>query len=1437
MKNTILTKLIASLLVITLTIANFLLIGKETYAIFEPTEGVDSSNIDAVITNELEKYIRMKNIGVLVQFSTYIDKIDEYDNTGEKQIKIKIPEINGKLPINENDVSIIKYNSFEYSKKYENGQLTIYLEDFDYLKYFKIVCIYPEDAFENNVEKEISTTLKSKDAEMINVKNTIELIEEQGEITNLNAYGDIIYKGLMYKNIENENYETTYQEEGNIETSYILNNTVSFNETSSEFIGKENNKIDATTYFNETRFSMLNLKNTLGDNFKVIVSDGNSQYILDKETKTEEDGDTLLIKYPEKINGISISTSEVISTEEPIMFKNYKTMITNNTRKTIIKDISKLETAYSINNNNGIITTYLKEPYLNTNIELDKNKTQLTALSDNDVNILITLITNQEDRDLLYNNPTLKIKMPTNVTVKELKNVTIAGGDGTLEINSYDIDNEGNIIVTLNGEQKNYIETIYNTQISINAILEVNKLIVNTRDYFKIEASNKDSKNIYENYSDQINISTYSNLLTYLQIENFDDNGNKIEIYNEGENAKQINCAKVAGQTIKVNVATINNYEIDLKNVSINVNAKYTNKNGETINLNMNEKDGNENYTGIDDDIDRATKKSIALNLSIPNEIDYNEKIEIELEVKYSIEGEKYSQSLKGTLYTETKNNNMNSELLENEKITMQTTAQLADGTVLKEGDSVYEGETITYTTTITNNTNKDIKNVNVKAIVTNGKIYGLKGIQMTNPEMYEGIKTEYKYEELDTNEIVFDTIETLGTEPVAMTYETVVQQVEEGQNIESLVNVNADDFETSSKITNKIQQADLKLNIARRFTETVDVYSTYLLDTAIKVENLSGKDLQDVILKVYLKDGLLWDENKNINVYSKDYSEQLDIAKIQSWDEENKILTIQIENLEKDSIININCDPTVEKISLDKLESEASIYVVANDKYKSNSLKKKVLQSELGLSVSLESDVKGGTKLKTGDEVTMTAKIKNTGIKSGTIEIKYEIPYGLKLQGAKSSDGKEVNIYNEKSLDYFTTINSNGEIVLECKFTVDTAETLNETCSNIVKVEHNYETINSNEIAFELDLDYIPGENDPSVPDKPDIPDTPDNPKDPETPDTPTNPDAKYELSGTAWLDENKDGKRDNEEKVLEEIKIRLLDSKNNNNFLKDSEGNIIETTTKKDGSYKFTDIPEGKYLAVFEYDTTIYEITEYQKEGISEEFNSDVLDYVLMEDNNSKNVGITKTIDLNENISNIDIGLRYLPKFDLKIDKYITKVTTQTSLGTTMTEYQGTKFAKAEIKRQYLEGATLIIEYTIKITNAGELAGYVNKIVDNMPEDMQFKSELNKSWYIGTGGKLYNNSLSDLEIKPNESQEIKLILVKNMTKNNTGSSINTAEIEEYTNNKELEDIDLTNNKASATMIITPATGEAMIYTIIVTLSLGIIGVGIYFIKRKVIG
>ena len=273
---------------------------------------------------------------------------------------------------------------------------------------------------------------------------------------------------------------------------------------------------------------------------------------------------------------------------------------------------------------------------------------------------------------------------------------------------------------------------------------------------------------------------------------------------------------------------------------------------------------------------------------------------------------------------------------------------------------------------------------------------------------------------------------------------------------------------------------------------------------------------------------------------------------------------------------------------------------------------------------------------------------------------------------------------------------------------------------------------------------------------------------------------------------------------------------------------------TTKEDGSYELT-LPQAKYIIIFMYNNENYYITTYQAKKVSEDVNSDAVSKTLKIDNKDTTVGTTDIIDLSENKENIDIGLIFRNKFDLQLEKYVSKMVITNNEGTKTHNFDNEELAKVEIASKYLSGSTVVVEYKIKVTNIGDIDGYVKNIVDYMPTDMTFSSDLNKDWYQ-SGKDLYNEQLADKKLNPGESTEVTLILTKTMTESNTGLVNNTAAIKSSYNEKSFLDANTENNTGLADVIISVKTGAA-IRLALFTLSLTIVIAGVaYFITKKYI-
>ena len=483
------------------------------------------------------------------------------------------------------------------------------------------------------------------------------------------------------------------------------------------------------------------------------------------------------------------------------------------------------------------------------------------------------------------------------------------------------------------------------------------------------------------------------------------------------------------------------------------------------------------------------------------------------------------------------------------------------------------------------------------------------------------------------------------------------------------------------------------------------------------------------------------------------------------------------------------------------------------------------------GCTVSQNCDIKTST-VSVGETINYTVKVTNIGGASiGNLSIKDIVPDGLKFEEATYTYNGET--YTSKMSGTNTAsvvlpgLQPGESIDVILKMTVqplNAGETQKEI-TNAVSVEANDAVVaEANKITHTIVGKGGSITNDPT---------------------TGEIQEGTYRITGTAWLDADENGKLDENEEKLAGIKVMLIDSASGKIAKDIVTGQDKVVTTDENGLYVFANIKPGKYIVAYVYDNAKYALTAYKKEGVAETLNSDATSTTLKINNETVNAAATDTIEItNANANNLNIGLIVNKKFDLKLDKTVAKVSVTDSKGTKVNETKNSKLAKIDLNAKTIDTANVVIEYKITVTNEGQVPGYVKKVVDYLPKELTFVSNLNEEWYQAEDGNVYNASLSNTLLNPGETKELTLILTKKMTANSTGNINNVAEIYEATNDLGLKDYDSTpankvqkeDDISSADVILGIKTGEIYVYILITVLSIGILGVGAYLIKKKVL-
>ena len=114
-----------------------------------------------------------------------------------------------------------------------------------------------------------------------------------------------------------------------------------------------------------------------------------------------------------------------------------------------------------------------------------------------------------------------------------------------------------------------------------------------------------------------------------------------------------------------------------------------------------------------------------------------------------------------------------------------------------------------------------------------------------------------------------------------------------------------------------------------------------------------------------------------------------------------------------------------------------------------------------------------------------------------------------------------------------------------------------------------------------------------------------------------------------------------------------------------------------------------------------------------------------------------------------------------------------------------------------------------------------------------------MNKDWYVGKDGIAYNTSLGNTVINPGETKEITLVLTKQMDENGNGIVHNTADLAEVYNEYGANHLGQSTDEAKSADVIIGLKlggGEILAYISLIIATLGVIGLGAYYINKKVL-
>ncbi len=1355
--------------------------------------GAESYSTDIKV--ELEKYVNFKisdqDKGTLAQYNikTSIKQEEgkEYSPAKSNELKVSLNQINGKYPYAVKVLAI--------STELTNGKKEEIKEDYEYNQTAGEVVIKTSN--EDEKGEPINSEKPAEDAKdeyiVICYYDTYEETPEEKEIGL-----KVSLKVVLFEDDKVIDYQNEYKEkvkENISELTSVLYNT---DEIYNGYI--KSNVINGTTYntqYTQTQSIVISKKEAQE---KLNILEDNTFVRLSKDENNEE-------------------VEKDIGNNGKLIYKSTK--IKKSDIEKILGEEGKLEILDKNNNVLALIdkdTTFAEDGTVTINYK-------------DEIESIIVKTSEIKNEGILKLENTKEIKS-TMVEAKNIEVKTVEKVTGTKEkiekVNNEDVTTD---VETFTNSYENKAE-IKDAQLDVNFTVSNTKWTNAQQNEVTFEAlinANSTNKNMLKDSMVKIELPSEVEKVILGESSVMYSNGLKLQkpVLEKTSKGNIVICAKLLG--------TQNEY--------------------------------NENDLGLVTDI--KIPASIILNKDMDNK---DSNIKYTYTNKFTLDGKEEGITKEDTIQLESYNSQTvesNNSVLTTTPLNTQSMVQTVNveglkmevepvrgDTVLKEGDTVYEGEFIKYNIKVTNTSNQKMDNVKVIGTIPEGTVYAELDAD------YHSIwgKYEYKYDEnIKEKEINIGSLE--AGKSTTVFYEVKVNNLEEGKTENSLISniklyINSNQA-SNYEVNNVVKNSDINLFVTSELNGIEDTGWNYF----VKITSKQDKNTE---VKVKLPEIFGVDTIK----YAKEE------GSIQGTNiSEDNLVTIPVElkaNETKEILIEgvMDSKKITNKTEASEIELKSYATIEENDKiYKSN--ENRILFGYDNISIVMSSDNEG-EDVKEESEIKYKITLKNIGksnlpgkytyfrltdylpekLNPKTLSYEYweedkeyiDEENGIftgkrtfsKKKQEQSIQGYILDENNEKmpSVDIYFTIpygeSVNIEVTAEADYVAQKTKIENSayiTGDTIDSKQSNIITHNIIPADYEIDDGNNGNDNDNKG--------NEDNNTGNE--DNGSDITEKHSISGVAWVDKNEDGKRQDDEQLLSGITVMLVDIENANKIKE-------EQVTDENGKYSFANLESGKYIVIFKYDSDNYTLTQYKVANASSDYNSDFVQKEIGINGVKTKVAVTDILSVNANIANIDMGLIKNKICDLRLDKYISKVTVKTSNDVKEYTYDKKNLAKVEVKAKEINGATLVVEYKIVVTNEGELETTASKIVDYLPEGLDFSTELNNSWIKTKDGKVYNTSLANKAIKPGESAEVTLIATVNLTENATGTYTNIAEIAEISNSLNAKDVDSTPNNnvnteddySKAELIVSISTGKELIYIGITIISLILFGIGIKFVKNK---
>lgn len=1461
---------------------NSLPIKESEISIVAPTiEGMVPSNVYVVANSTLGT--NGKNVGEVV----FSEDNWEY-NQEENKLNIKIT----------NDKELVKVDEYEDEYLHDAEEEIIEEERFfngsgvdEYLVTYTFMgakVLDEEITATSEIEAKQTTFSGVEAEEKVNIvtnRNNYEnlLNGKIGDIVSLNIENgtEEVSKAYTYVNYNNSNkYEVELSSENIVNISYTeIVESLNLVDVENVYVDKEGNvQENNDIYYKQISLSKENFTNILGEDGEIKILDlsGTLLNTINKDSEVNEDGN-IVINFTEKYGKLSFEITKPIG-EGNLVIKNLKAMSNTSLDKATFANIAEIKTKTSLNADYAYVEekveaktaeviTKLVDTTTKANLVMDRDNLSTLERNDN-VELRIELNNAVETSDV-YGNSVFEIDLPESIESFEITNTSLLYAEGLEIVSAEVVDRK--IVVTLGGIQEGINSGVLTngTNIVINANIKVNLFTPAKTETMVLKYTNSEATN-YENdgvSNLEIKYSAPTGLITVNSISNYNAAGSVIASVRQGEKEDLIDIYSDA-KTPTMELVIMNNNENTVSNVAILGRIPFagakdfvtgeelgTTTNTKLLNGLVADERNQAQFTIYYSENGEATKdlensnngwtqspesfENVKSYLIVPQEENYEMKESDILRFTYQFEipgNLSHNEDFYGTFiayYT----NNSEIAVVDEESIPDKVGLTTGEGpelslTVSGNRESVREYEEFTATLIVTNVGESKAENIDVTFDIPQNTSY------ISSECSNENVTINIEENKLKANLPEFEKGEEFEIR-VKLKVDKLSSATGSNKVIKPVATITAKDFGTVLTAEGKeikIIEAEFEVNQYNKLDiETIpDVYeSGDELAFRIYAKNLTDDTVTNVVITEELPEELIFVKAVVVG-YEADGITSKDIAE-GTFDEATRTVTWNVSEIKRKANVQLRLEVKAnnidENLTIKSVDTVVKVRADGTETYESNPVTTRIGRPVI---VVNQTTLNADTYVKEGEKINYIFTIKNEGKATAeNVKIAEVIPEGIIIQKMTYSiDGVVATrrFNSSKQAEITSNIDAGEELVVNVAAVAASLDGVQEkTVTNYARVSAvNVAEIQSNGITHIIEMSDKNAVNfDESTSTSVTTSNT-----------LKSNISKTYRISGTAWLDSNENGMRDSDEKIMPGVSVKLVNSES---------GLITKTvTTDSTGAYTFTGVENGNYLVIFDYDTVKYTVTAYRKDGVGEHVNSDAVTTKLEQDGKTRNGAITDVISVsNGSISGIDIGFVLADTFDLSLDKSITKLMVQSAKGTVQDTYDNVNLAKTEIAAKYVSGSTVYVEYEMKVTNKGDVAGYAKKIVDYLPEGMTFNSSLeaNSSWYTGTDGNLYSTALADKELAPGESATIKLVLTKQMTEENVGIVNNLAEIHDDYNIYGISDTNSTpankaqgeNDLGTADVVISVKTGEVFIHISVIITSMLLGSIMVFVIYTKI--